>query len=422
VVLPEEKARIERPPTGNAEAYDLYLRARVLFSNTSNSPELVQQVNALLGEAVRLDPAFIEAWADLARYNAVFYADRRADPTPERLAAAERALARAEAIDPAAAATLKARGAIALFARKDAAAAARDFALVVDQVPNDADAWTWLGMAQSEAGDPVRSVTSFERALRLDPNSFEAGVSLVSNLRLLRRNDEAWLLYQRLKRTFPHIVHVVPEVFLRFGADQDFAGFRERLKNSPFASDPAIAPEWALIVAYFHGDTAAFMVPGESDPGGVTPLANLPTPHRLIAALGHFLADDPEAARREAAAAREYLGAEFREQHGATVAEINLATAHALLGETDEALAHLENLAAHPPPNLNRLDTGRAVVLRVFVLGLVGRRDAALDLLHDTLQGPFVYPPGTMRFDPLLARVFGDDPRFLEILATAPRL
>ena len=60
---PEERTRVARPPTTNAEAYELYLRAQVL-----DSGERQQNLRAieLLKKAVSLNPTFAVAHAHLA--------------------------------------------------------------------------------------------------------------------------------------------------------------------------------------------------------------------------------------------------------------------------------------------------------------------------------------------------------------------
>jgi eukaryotic-like serine/threonine-protein kinase len=59
----EERTRVERPPTSNPKAYEMYLRARALSSG-----ERQQNMRAIdmLREAVKLDPAFAVAQAGLA--------------------------------------------------------------------------------------------------------------------------------------------------------------------------------------------------------------------------------------------------------------------------------------------------------------------------------------------------------------------
>ena len=63
-LAPEERARIERPPTGNTEAYELFLK-----SNSMSSAVSQQNSDAidLLKRAIALDPQFALAYSDLAK-------------------------------------------------------------------------------------------------------------------------------------------------------------------------------------------------------------------------------------------------------------------------------------------------------------------------------------------------------------------
>ncbi len=63
-LAPEERARIERPPTQNAEAYELYLKSRPL---SNLNAEQNRQALALLQKAVSLDAKFALAHAAIAR-------------------------------------------------------------------------------------------------------------------------------------------------------------------------------------------------------------------------------------------------------------------------------------------------------------------------------------------------------------------
>jgi tetratricopeptide (TPR) repeat protein len=63
-LAPQERSRIERPPTQNAEAYELYLKSRLL-SNVN--AEQNRQALALLQKAVSLDARFALAHAAVAR-------------------------------------------------------------------------------------------------------------------------------------------------------------------------------------------------------------------------------------------------------------------------------------------------------------------------------------------------------------------
>jgi adenylate cyclase len=91
-LLPAEKSAIERRGTSNAEAYDLYLRARKIWVSGDNGLEGLQEVERLCVRATALDQAYAEAWVIMAfalcqiRY-------RFGVGDDDGMAAAERALA-----------------------------------------------------------------------------------------------------------------------------------------------------------------------------------------------------------------------------------------------------------------------------------------------------------------------------------------
>src|SRR5438445_2503160 len=69
-IAPSEKAAMEKPPTTDLAAYDLYLRAQALFADTSDqihAREKLPQAERVLNEAVARDPNFLLAWCLLAR-------------------------------------------------------------------------------------------------------------------------------------------------------------------------------------------------------------------------------------------------------------------------------------------------------------------------------------------------------------------
>ena len=69
-ISPSEKAAIEKAPTTDLLAYDLYLRAELLFADTTDpihAREKLPQAAQLLDEAVTRDPRFLQAWCLLSQ-------------------------------------------------------------------------------------------------------------------------------------------------------------------------------------------------------------------------------------------------------------------------------------------------------------------------------------------------------------------
>ena len=99
---PTEKTAIERPPTSDLTAFDLYNRAKNILLTTSfnaNVQPLYSQAVQLLNQAIARDPSFFEAYCLLAygHDNLYFLGN---DHTPARLAQAETAIQSAFRLRP----------------------------------------------------------------------------------------------------------------------------------------------------------------------------------------------------------------------------------------------------------------------------------------------------------------------------------
>src|SRR6266567_3782459 len=101
-ISPAEKLAIERPPTADITAFDLYSRAKNLVLawnyNTIDKENLLQAVN-LLKQAVAHDPTFFQAYCQLAWTHDQLYFFRF-DHTPARLALAQAAIQAAFRLRP----------------------------------------------------------------------------------------------------------------------------------------------------------------------------------------------------------------------------------------------------------------------------------------------------------------------------------
>ena len=125
----DERAALTKKPTNNPEAYEAYLKARTLLLGSSYDRVNSERVLDSLQTAVKLDPGFAEAWAQLSITNAWIYWSGF-DPTPSRLAAAESALDRAAALAPDLPRVEKARALYLYFGKRDFTACAEYLALI----------------------------------------------------------------------------------------------------------------------------------------------------------------------------------------------------------------------------------------------------------------------------------------------------
>jgi serine/threonine-protein kinase len=172
---PNEKRAIERPPTTDLEAFDLYSRAKSIlltaaFSATSE-PNLRKAI-ALLDEAVKRDPSFFDAYCQLARAHEQLYAVSGVDHTPARLALAEAAVQAATRLRPDAAETHLARAQYLYYGLRDYSGALAELEIARQALPNDPRVFELTGYILRRRGQQEEGLHNLQRAVALDPRNF----------------------------------------------------------------------------------------------------------------------------------------------------------------------------------------------------------------------------------------------------------
>jgi len=212
-----ERPRLAKKLTDSREAYDLLLQARALLAHRYGEDTLTSAV-ALLDRAIALDPAFAEAWAEIARANLFLPQYAVVDDPGAYMARAEEAAAMALKLDPSLArAHLAAAGAHSyrgefLKTHESLTEAAR-----LD--PNDPDIIGALGYYWSYLGHTDAAIPLLAKAAERDPynaaNLFNLGIARMNNgeldaaERLFRRSVE--LGYTPAAVLRPHVSHLKGE-------------------------------------------------------------------------------------------------------------------------------------------------------------------------------------------------------------------
>ena len=172
---PNEKRDIERPPTTDLAAFDLYSRAKSIlltasFSATSE-PNLRKAIE-LLDEAVKRDPSFFDAYCQLARAHEQLYAVSGVDHTPARLALAEAAVQAATRLRPDAAETHLARAQYLYYGLRDYTGALAELEIARQALPNDPRVFELTGYILRRRGQQEEGLQNLRRAVELDPRNF----------------------------------------------------------------------------------------------------------------------------------------------------------------------------------------------------------------------------------------------------------
>src|SRR6059058_1615056 len=172
---PNEKKAIEKPPTTDLAAFDLYSRANSLAlmvdTSMTNEPDMRKAIE-LLDEAVKRDPSFFDAYCQLAYAHEFLYAVTGYDHTPARLALAEAAVQAATQLRPDAAETHLARANYLYYGLRDYAGALAQLEIARRALPNDPRLFELTGYILRRRGQQEEGLRNLQRAVELDPRNF----------------------------------------------------------------------------------------------------------------------------------------------------------------------------------------------------------------------------------------------------------
>jgi len=290
--------------TTDPKAYALYLQAREL--GRQNNAEAFAKSDALLGQALEIDPGYAPAWAELAR-NFVNKGGAGLMPMQEGFTRARDAAEKAVAIDPDYAPAHARLGFIAMFGDNDLAGAARHF----------------------------------QRALALDPSDLDVLRTAATFLRSLGRLDEALALNEAVVRRDPVNVTALYNLAglqCRAGRyDAAIASFRTVLSLSPNRGNAHTQLGTAMLL---KGDTSAALAEIEQEKSEAWRMIALPMAY---CALGR---------KADADAALNALIAKYEKD-----APYNIACAYAFCGDADKAFEWLDKAVTYEDAGLSEIVT-----------------------------------------------------------------
>jgi len=421
-----ERALIERRPTQNQEAYDLYLRARSMNQDQGErgSPEEFERTIKVYEQALAKDPSFALAQSQVALVHAIMYWFAYLDPTPVRAARMKAAVDAAIRLAPDAPETHLALGAYHYRINRDWPRALAEFRIAEDGLPNDAQVTFWLAITQRRLGNWAASLGYFERSVALNPRDFGPLSNYTGFLNDLRHFEKARDATARFLNYFPS-----DRLLLLTLADAQFAldGDRTAFAAAQLALPrPSVDPTGAgdrYRAAVLRGDYAAAdqiladpQLTRLSEPRGNV-IADPPTFYRAYVA---FLRGEPEAVRRFADVALAYYRRESWNARQQPWVQMRIAMVKAWSGRPDDALRDGQAALA----DMTTQDIYDATMLRQFfgqILISLDRREEAIACLRQMMAAPCNLSPNEIRADPLWSRL-KDDPRFEEILKSAKPL
>ena len=420
-----ELAALQRKPTNIPAAYDAYIKARALEARTViQTRGQAEPIFAAYREAVRLDPDFALAWAELSiiMYRGAWVG---LGPSDEWNAEATRAMARARELQPDLPQAEMARGVHMYYLERDFPGALEVMNSLTGKLPNDADLYLFIGYLSRRVGRWPESIAAFERARELSPNdaniAYHLGVTRVATgdcdqglrdiaVAVAQAPDNTHALGTQLQCAWIRGDKAQAAAFIA-AAKPDAPGFAG-LKGGQLLIErdyPAAATQLQAAIA------GAGDVQNDFSMGGYIPAR---VDWQLQLALVRERQGDAGAAqaiyRQVKAEAREALRTKPKSSYVEAAWRSALGLALAGLGDRDAATAQTQLLEQLVPESVDHLEGPAWTYYIARIHALNGDADRALPVLRhlvDMHAKASVFDVGNLRIEPYWDGL-REDPRF----------
>jgi TolB-like protein/predicted Zn-dependent protease len=416
---PSEKARMERKPTENAEAYLAFIQAHNLFDSSIEDLERLKQSEQLYARAVELDPKFALA---LARYSQLeSWILHTFDPTPKRREKARALAEQALQLQPDLPEAHLAMGFSQYYGANNFEAALKEFEIAQRGLPNESEGYLALGAIQRRRGKWSESTANLEKAASLNPKDSWVLQNLALNYQMLRDFDAANKTIDRGLQINPTGVGLWEIKSKLAIAEKGDLSVSEKafqmVKSMPMNNESKLriagsrADVFLLERKFEEGLREAESLPDDL----LTSIpAALCAKYYLIGFARKALHDEA-GARAALLKAKELLEAQLKQSPDSPDMRIQLAKVLAYLGEKDAALAEARRATDLLPESKDAFGGPEITAGAAEVYCIVGENDRAIQVLDGLLSRPSnVTVPGLKLspiWDPLR-----NDPQFQALL------
>jgi serine/threonine-protein kinase len=413
---PSEKARIDRRPTQNPDAYLLFIQAHDYANRPDLFRDVVLKAEQLFEQATKLDPNFAAAFAGLSMVESWMY--HSFDPLPPRREKARAAANEALRLQPDLPEAHLALGFSYYYGDRDYERALAEFDKAKRDLPNEAKAYLAIGAIQRRQGKWAESTANLEKAAALDPKDASVLLNLAFSY-MATRNFEA------ADKTFDRGIEAAPQAFasralkgelaIRWKGDVSVA--EKELASTPPGIDPegmvtlgrvAVLtfqrkfPEALQVIQQFREET----LPGYS---------TAPCPKALVeGTLYSYLGDK---AKAQAAFERALVVAEqlVRESPDDAARHATLGQILAGLGRKDAAIKEGKRAVELRPESQDAFDGPEITAALAQIYACTGERDQAFALLDHLLANPSGITVSLLQLDPVWDPL-RNDPRFQALI------
>jgi TolB-like protein/Flp pilus assembly protein TadD len=412
---PNEKARLDRRPTENFDAYLLFIQAHDYANRPDRLRDTSLKAEELFEQAIKLDPKFAAAFAELSMVQSWMYHDF--DPTP-----VHREKARLNAVESLRLQPNLPEGHLALgfsyyYGDRDYEHGLAEFEIAKGDLPNEAKAYLAIGAIQRRQGKWTESTANLEKAAALDPKNVSILVNLASNYRALRN-------FEAVDQTIDRAVALAPNSLATVGTKGycavlrgDIAGAEKQLSLIPAERDPSGLVTWIrsdLFILQRKLPEALATVEKYPDETMLTD-TTAPAPKALVQATIHRLQGDKAKSQTEFEQARIISEKLLREAPDNPARHAQHGLILAALGRKEEAIAEGKRAVELLPESKDAFDGPQVTTTLAQIYVSTAETDEALRLVDHLLTVPNGLTVPVLKLHPAWDPL-REDPRFQALI------
>jgi serine/threonine-protein kinase len=422
VLTESESGRLQAAPTANAEAYRLYLQGLEYWNRPGLMRENWVSAEQLFERAIRLDPQFALAHAQLSLVHGNQY---WLDYVPLSERAGRKASQRAEAevalrLAPDLPQAHVAMGIAYFFGALDFDRALRELSIAQQGLPNDADLWRWISVVQRRRGHVDEALAAFEKASQLNPRDADTDFDMGGRtFKLARRYGEAI-------RTFEKALDLAPDLYVAMiERGQTYVlwkgqldTLRAALERTPASADLGpygnLEVQRAELLLLARDADGLLQLPRVAN-DGVLERRNSLVPGSLYAAWAHQLHHEPAAARAAFQLALASMDSALAKNPDDWRLHASRGLALAGLERRADAEREAEWLKRSSIYRNDAIDGPDLAEARARILAQVSGAGPALDEIDKLLSRPAFFSTWSLELDPRWDTL-RDQPRFRALL------
>src|SRR6266446_4478900 len=413
---PNEKARLDRRPTQNPDAYLLFVQAHGYASQRDIFRDTSLKAEPLFEQAIKLDPNFALAFANLSMVESWVY--HSFDPTPGRREKARRNADEALRLQPDLPEGHLALGFSYYYGDRDYQRALAEFEMAKRGLPNEAEAYMAIGAIQRRQGKWIESTENLEKAAALDPKN----VGILCNLGysyMAQRNFEA------ADKIFDRAIVAEPQSLQAAGmkaavavqSTGDLSAVEKQFSSVPPEADSAGLITWIRvgILTLERKFPEALQVAQQFRGETLATATTAPCPKALLEGTFYLYQGDKEKARIAFEHARSVAEKLVREAPQDATRHGQLGLILAALGQKEEAIKEGRRAVELLPESQDAFDGPQATASLAQIYAWTGEFDEAFRLLDHLLVVPNGLTVPMLKLEPMWDPL-RKDPRYQALI------